>query len=237
LPVGILNETHEPNTFYGVERNPVEKNIIPSTWWEGGAMVSHNIDDGLNLKLAAHSGLKATTSYKPRDGRQKVGKASNEHMAYTAALKYTKIPGLTVGGAVNYQSDFSNGGVTGAGTAIMSEGHLIYEQGQFGLRALYSRWDISGDDVKTAGRDEQYGWYIEPSMKVNEEIGIFARYNSWDNGDTATNGDAQINQADFGINWWIDPQVVVKADIQIQNVGTAIDNEYSGLNIGLGYAF
>jgi len=31
LPVGILNETHEPNTFYGVERNPVEKNIIPST--------------------------------------------------------------------------------------------------------------------------------------------------------------------------------------------------------------
>jgi hypothetical protein len=48
---------------------------------------------------------------------------------------------------------------------------------------------------------------------------------------------AQINQADFGINWWIDPQVVVKADIQIQNVGTAIDNEYSGLNIGLGYAF
>ena len=237
LPVGILNETHEPNTFYGVERNPVEKNIIPSTWWEGGAMVSHNIDDGLNLKLAAHSGLKATTSYKPRDGRQKVGKASNEHMAYTAALKYTKIPGLTVGGAVNYQSDFSNGGVTGAGTAIMSEGHLIYEQGQFGLRALYSRWDISGDDVKTAGRDEQYGWYIEPSMKVNEEIGIFARYNSWDNGDTSAKGDAKIDQADFGVNWWIDPQVVVKADIQIQNVGTAIANEYSGLNIGLGYAF
>ena len=25
MPVGILNETHEPNTFYGVERNNVEK--------------------------------------------------------------------------------------------------------------------------------------------------------------------------------------------------------------------
>ena len=37
IPVGILNETHEPPTFYGVERNPVEKNIIPTTWWEGGA--------------------------------------------------------------------------------------------------------------------------------------------------------------------------------------------------------
>lgn len=32
LPVGIINQTHEPNTFYGVERNPVESEIIPATW-------------------------------------------------------------------------------------------------------------------------------------------------------------------------------------------------------------
>ncbi len=31
VPVGIINETHEPPTFYGVERNAVEKNIIPTT--------------------------------------------------------------------------------------------------------------------------------------------------------------------------------------------------------------
>ena len=29
LPVGMLNVTHEPNTFYGVDRNEVEKRIIP----------------------------------------------------------------------------------------------------------------------------------------------------------------------------------------------------------------
>lgn len=34
IPVGIINETHEPETFYGVERNPIEKNIIPATWWK-----------------------------------------------------------------------------------------------------------------------------------------------------------------------------------------------------------
>jgi len=39
IPVGILNETHEPPTFYGVERNEVEKRIIPTTWWEAGAAV------------------------------------------------------------------------------------------------------------------------------------------------------------------------------------------------------
>ena len=36
IPVGILNQTHEPDTFYGVERNNVEKNIIPTTCGEGG---------------------------------------------------------------------------------------------------------------------------------------------------------------------------------------------------------
>jgi hypothetical protein len=40
VPVGIINETHEPPTFYGVERNAVENTIIPSSWWEAGAALS-----------------------------------------------------------------------------------------------------------------------------------------------------------------------------------------------------
>ena len=38
LPIGIINQIHEPNTFYGVERNRVETEIIPTTWWEAGLM-------------------------------------------------------------------------------------------------------------------------------------------------------------------------------------------------------
>ena len=37
VPIGFLNETHEPETFYGAKRNPVETAIIPTTWWEGSA--------------------------------------------------------------------------------------------------------------------------------------------------------------------------------------------------------
>ncbi|MBT7121251.1 MAG: porin, partial [Nitrosomonadales bacterium] len=59
MPVGILNETHEPSTFYGVERNNVEKYIVPTSWWEGGAMVQHEIMDGLGIDLTVTSGLKA----------------------------------------------------------------------------------------------------------------------------------------------------------------------------------
>ena len=39
IPLGILNETHEPPTYYGVERNEVETRIIPTTWRELGVGV------------------------------------------------------------------------------------------------------------------------------------------------------------------------------------------------------
>ncbi|MGL5393185.1 MAG: porin, partial [Shewanella sp.] len=56
MPVGIINETHEPPTFYGVERNPVEANIIPATWWEGGAALAIKAMPGLAFDVAVTSG-------------------------------------------------------------------------------------------------------------------------------------------------------------------------------------
>ena len=236
IPLGILNETHEPNTFYGVERNPVEKNIIPSTWWEGGAKISHNLSEGLNVQVMAHSGLKATSSFKPRDGRQKVGKAKAEHMAYTGTVKYTKIPGLTLGAGVNYQTDFANGGGEAADAALMTEVHAIYQKDKFALRALYAAWNIDGPGADALGRDKQFGYYIEPSYQVTETVGVFGRFNKYDNNDGNSTATA-IKQTDIGVNWWLDPQVVFKADIQMQSVGSGISKEMTGLNLGMGYAF
>src|SRR4029078_5147874 len=39
VPVGIINERHEPPVFYGVERPFVDTFIIPTTWFEAGAGV------------------------------------------------------------------------------------------------------------------------------------------------------------------------------------------------------
>ena len=36
IPIGFLNEHHEPTQYYGVFRNFVETSIIPTTWREGG---------------------------------------------------------------------------------------------------------------------------------------------------------------------------------------------------------
>jgi hypothetical protein len=244
-PVGILNETHEPPTFYGVERNDVEKNIIPTTWWEGGAMVEHEFIDGLTANLSATSGLDSDGgSFKPRDARQKVAEAEAKTFAYNARLKYTAIPGVELAGTINYQDNFCQNEINGCGSATLYEGHVVYNKDNFGLRALYAWWDIDGSAVKEVGADEQYGYYVEPSYRfddaivMGQDIGIFARYALWNNKDGSGGGsEYEYSQYNAGVNWWIDKDVVVKVDYQIQDNGSAVSKTLDGLNLGIGYQF
>lgn len=49
IPMGFVNESHEPTFFYSVERPLLDKNIIPSTWREIGFGISGLIQSQ-NLK-------------------------------------------------------------------------------------------------------------------------------------------------------------------------------------------
>ncbi|RLA12546.1 MAG: porin, partial [Gammaproteobacteria bacterium] len=216
LPVGILNQTHEPNTFYGVERNNVEKNIIPSTWWEAGVMFSGEFSEGFSYDLALHSGLKAEKNgvftYKPRDGRQKASKAAADDGAATARVKYTGMPGLELAATVQYQGDMTQGdSSTDKAQAMLWETHIVYNHGPFGLRALYADWDIDSRDAKAKGRDKQDGWFVEPSYRINQKWGVFTRHSRWDN-DAGSSFDTEYEQTDLGVNYWPIEQVVIKLD-------------------------
>jgi phosphate-selective porin len=242
LPIGILNETHEPDTFYGTERNSVEKNIIPTTWWEGGVMFSGDIANGFAYDLAVHSGLDVSkegtkTSFKIRDGRQKVAEAQANDLAYTGRLKWTAIPGVELAATVQYQEDITQGNVAESDGAVMFETHAVIQRGAFGLRALYAQWDLEGDAPEVAGYDEQMGWYIEPSYKINEYFGVFARYSEWDNQAGSSAIDSEFEQIDLGVNWWPHKNVVVKLDYQFQDAEDDTATELEGLNLGLGYQF
>ena len=247
LPVGILNETHEPPTFYGVERNPVERNIIPTTWWEGGAELYGELAPGFSYNLAFTSGLDVdqtgSGAYLIRGGRTKVSEAPADDGAATGRIKWTGMPGVELALTGQYQSDVTQGdqGVE----ATLFEAHADIERGPFGLRALYARWDLDNSSVINAsnpaavGRDEQMGWYVEPSVRgtlwsIPGEFGAFARYSVWDNNAGSSN-DTEFRQWNAGFNYWPIPDVVLKFDAQQQdNDGQKDDN---GFNLGIGYQF
>jgi hypothetical protein len=242
LPVGIINETHEPETFYGVERNSVEKNIIPATWWEGGMMFSGEIAEGFSYDAGVHSGLFIDPNdgkSKIRDGRQKVSKAKADDLAYTGRLKYSGMPGLELAATVQYQADVWQG-ESFAGEeeadATLWELHGVYNNGPFGLRALYAHWDIDDaiESVKT-GADEQEGFFIEPSYRLTEKLGFFARYSEWDN-QAGDSSETEKRQYDIGLNYWLNERVVLKADY-MQEDAEGDEPELHGFNLGLGWSF
>jgi regulator of replication initiation timing len=235
-PVGILNETHEPPTFYGTERNSVEKNIIPSTWWEAGVMFSGEIAEGFSYDLAATSGLNTSSGskYAVRSGRQKVSNAEAEDYAYTGRIKWTALPGIELAASLQYQEDITQSNDQSAGGATLFETHAVIQRGAFGLRALYATWDLDGNGPKSIGADEQTGWYIEPSFQINQNFGVFTRYSEWDN-QAGNSTDSEYEEWAFGVNWWPHQDVVVKVDYQDQDAPAG--KERDGFNAGLGYQF
>jgi len=235
MPVGILNETHEPDTFYGTERNTVEKNIIPATWWEAGAALSGELSPGFSYDIAAHSGLFLDDGeYKPRDGRQKVGKARADDMAFTGRLKYTAIPGLELAASLQRQTDMRQGEGDKIGGTLF-ETHLAWQRDDFQLRALYATWNF--DDAINSikdGADEQTGFYIEPSYKITDKFGVFARFSEYDNS-AGSAADSAIEQIDLGVNYWLHPNVVFKIDYQNQDNSSGTGSD--GINIGVGFSY
>src|SRR5262250_2206709 len=59
LPLGIINERHEPPVFNGVERPFVDTFIIPTTWFDAGAGVHGEIGRGLRYRAFIVSPLNA----------------------------------------------------------------------------------------------------------------------------------------------------------------------------------
>jgi len=105
IPMGIVNEYHEPTTFNGVERPSVDKNIVPTTWREIGFGINGRlanaplkyqmyIMNGFNgfdgsSKLRAKDGL--------RKGRQKGAESTFTSPSLSAKVDYYGIKGLNIG--------------------------------------------------------------------------------------------------------------------------------------------
>ena len=105
VPMGIINEYHEPTTFNGVERPVIDKYIAPTTWREIGFGVSGVIlpaylkyqayvMNGFNgydgtAKLNGKNGL--------RSGRQKGAESFISAPNFTGKVEYFGIRGLNMG--------------------------------------------------------------------------------------------------------------------------------------------
>ena len=154
IPLGLLNEHHEPANYYGVERNFVETAIIPTTWREGGVAMYGTTDSGFTWNVGVGTGPDLgkwdPSSDEGRESplgsiHQELQLAKAHDLSGFGALNWQGIPGLLVGGGVfagkigQGAADFPADGAQ----LVLSEAHVRWQPGPFDLSALYSRGTIS----------------------------------------------------------------------------------------------
>src|SRR5258708_21007518 len=142
IPIGILNETHEPPTYYGVMRNQVETRIIPTTWRELGAGVHGIVSEGIRYDVGITTNFDSGKLDDPttgiRSAHQEGQLANARNLAVYGALNYRR-PGLLVGGGV-FTGDT---GQNGASNPALQR-----------VAARFTMWDVHAQ-YRIAGLDLQ----------------------------------------------------------------------------------
>lgn len=263
IPLGILNETHEPPTYYGVERNFVETLIIPSTWREGGLGMHGEVAPGLRYDVGITTGFNAgkmdDASVGYRSGHQEMTMARAHNLSAYGAVNYRGVPGLHVGAGL-FSGNTGQGGYTDRGTTpqqpllagvnarlTLWDLHAKYTVGNLDLQGVYARGHLGDADIVSQATGQAiaksiYGWYGQAAYHVwkrgDLELIPFVRYEKYNTQKEVAEGFTADPLNDervitAGATFKLHPQVVVKADYQKFKT----DGNKDRLNLGVGYMF
>jgi len=264
IPIGILNETHEPPTYYGVMRNQVETRVIPTTWRELGVGVHGLFGEGFRYDAGVTTGFDSGKLDDPltgiRSGHQEGQLANATNLAVYGALNY-RLPGLLVGAGVfsgdTGQNGASNPALQGvAARFTIWDVHAQYRVAGLDLQALYTSGTLGDADKVTAAMfsadpatafaapKSMKGWYVQAAYHVykrgNFDVAPFVRYERIDikQAEDPANGLLQDPRNDeriktIGVNFWVHPQVVLKADVQRYET----DKTQNAFRVGAGFMF
>jgi hypothetical protein len=260
VPLGIINERHEPPVFNGVERPFVDTVIIPTTWFDVGAGIHGEIGRGLRYRAYAMAPLDAlefSADEGIRGGRQKGAEANVRNFAVTGRAEYVAIPDLTVGaGFWTGESSFS---VPRLDTTVwVAQADARYQRGRLELRGQFA-----GVGISDAGRLNEAierltgvspniarrlrGFYGEAGYRIWDagsprDLVAFLRYENFDTQYRMPDGFLPLKEFDrdawvLGLTYYPDPDVAVKVDyVWLRNQSDLIKAP-DGFNVGLGWWF
>ncbi len=151
IPMGIINEYHEPPTFNGVERPIIDKYIAPTTWREIGIGATGNIPE-ISFRYQAYlvNGFKSYMDGKGyldgssglRRGRQKGAESIILFPGISTRVEYYGVLGLNLGLSWYFgktQSTMFNDIERHDNTAIASADSSVVGVSMIGADVRYNR--------------------------------------------------------------------------------------------------
>jgi hypothetical protein len=260
VPVGIINERHEPPVFHGVERPFVDTVIVPTTWFEAGAGIHGALGRGFRYRAYAMAPLDAT-EFSAEEGLQGAAQHGSEavvrNVAVTGRLEYVGTRGLQTG--VSFWS-----GDTGFNVPRIKTSVGLYEfDGRFSRGRLEARGQLAHVVIRGAGElndamgrltgidpniaEQLFGVYGEVAYRVlpaglPHDAAVFVRYENFDTQFKMPAGYLPLPQFDrdawvVGATYWVDPDVAIKFDYSHVRSGSEIVPPPRSFNVGLGWWF
>jgi hypothetical protein len=261
VPMGILNELHEPPTFLGARRPDVERFIIPATWRELG-FGGYGDAGPFSYRLYVLNGLNSAgySARGIRGGRQEGSLARAEDFACTGRLDYTGLSGTTIGAAF-FTGSSDHGRLTPAGESFSGrttvwDVHAEVRWRGFTFRGLYAASTVSDaaainqanglTGAQSVG-SRQKGWYLQAGFDVlslvpSSRLSLtpFVRYEAFDTQTSVPanymrNPANDVTELTAGVSFKPIENIVLKADWQrIHNAANTGTNQW---NLALGYQF
>lgn len=262
VPMGIINEFHEPTTFYGVERPNVDNYIVPTTWREIGIGFSGKIDNaslkyqaylfnGFKSYAAGAGILRGTDGF--RKGRQKGAESVVNSPNLSAKLDYYGITGLRLGLSGYFgKTQTDNVAIEGSTVGISMIGlDARYKYNNLELRGQYIQTNLTDTEAYNllTGKDlgsEMYGLYGEVAysfdLKGVEKLTPFLRYEKHNThaetaGILVANDAFDRDEIIFGLNYKVANGAAFKIDYQLMNSAVAGSDTAKQFNAGVAVSF
>ncbi|MFQ5537823.1 MAG: porin [Gemmatimonadota bacterium] len=259
IPMGLINELHEPLLFLGTERPVTETRILPTTWRENGVGLFGNGERFAwrayvvnSFDAAGFSGASL------RGGRQKGSKARADDLALTGRFDWVGTPGLTLGASAFWGRTGQGrtlAGETVAGEVLVWDAHLDYKRDGIELRGLVAGARLSdptavNDLNGLSGADgvgkDMLGWYIQAGYDVlrrtqrEDQLLPYVRYEEVNTQRSVAPGFAadpanDLSVLSLGLAWKPVSEIVVKAGYQIH--GNGANTGVNQWNVQLGWLF
>ncbi len=261
-PVGVINETHEPPTFNGVDRPAFDHDVIPTTWREigVGAVGSIPAVAGLSYRLYLVNGLRAegfTATEGIRAGRQEGREASFANPSLTGRLEWAR-PGLKLGGSFWYGGSANQDPALGSGAfaapITLLSADARYDVGAFAFRGVVANIAVSDAQASNATYGDSVGSriagvYVEAAYDVlaalapasSHKLNAFVRHERYDTqADVPPGVTKQPSLArritTFGLTYKPTWNTAFKGDYQLLRTAAGT-GEYEVLRLGVGYQF
>lgn len=253
VPMGFINEMHEPPAYLGARRPEVERSIIPTTWHENGVGIHGELPGHFSYRVYLMNGLKAEAFNAGgiRDGRQAGKEANAQSLAWTGRLDWMPLPGATLGASF-YTGNSNQSGLGEAIQTTLVDLHAEWRWRGLQLRGLYAQTRLGQSGVAALGTSDpargagtrQWGGYLEAGYDLlsgsRQALIPYLRYERLNTQAEVVaavtpdlGNDRKVLTA--GLSYKPIPQAAVKVDYQrLENAARTGQNQF---NVALGFYF